>query len=73
MKQSTISVCIPVFNEAENVALAVDTVEEIFHSELPQYLLELIITDNASTDRTWATRHRIVCYAPSSEGLSLFT
>jgi glycosyltransferase involved in cell wall biosynthesis len=53
MNTSTISVCIPVFNEAENVALAVSTVEEIFHSKLPQYLLEIIITDNASTDRTW--------------------
>ena len=53
MSKPTISICIPVYNEAENVALAVNTVEEIFHSKLPEYGLELIITDNASTDRTW--------------------
>lgn len=50
----TISIIIPVFNEAKNIRTAVLAVEDLFASALPNYGLELIITDNASTDETWA-------------------
>ncbi|MBI4692938.1 MAG: glycosyltransferase family 2 protein [Gammaproteobacteria bacterium] len=49
----TISVCIPVYNESENIVTAVARVEELFRSELPDYGLELVVTDNASSDDTW--------------------
>lgn len=49
----TISVCIPAYNESENIELAVTAVEEVFREQLPDYALELIVTDNASTDGTW--------------------
>ena len=51
--RKTISVCIPVFNEEHNVVQAVAEVEALFAEQLRAYNLELIITDNASTDRTW--------------------
>ena len=51
--KKTISICIPVFNEAENLPKAVDAVEELFRTQLKAYDLEIIVTDNASTDSTW--------------------
>ena len=48
-----ISVCIPTYNEEKNVVEAVVSIEKLFVEQLPQYDLELIITDNASVDSTW--------------------
>lgn len=53
MKKKTISLCIPVFNEEGNIVQAVTAVERLFADELAGYELELVVTDNASTDRTW--------------------
>lgn len=53
MTRRTISVCIPVFNEEDNIARAVAAVEALFAEQLAGFDLELIVTDNASTDRTW--------------------
>lgn len=53
MSKQTISICIPAFNEAENLAVAIERVEALFEGELKDYALEIIITDNASTDNTW--------------------
>lgn len=41
------------FNEAENIEAAVRTVEEVFRTKLPEYGMEFVITDNASTDSSW--------------------
>lgn len=48
-----ISICIPVCNEEKNIADAVAAVDRLFAAELTRYELEIIITDNASSDRTW--------------------
>jgi glycosyltransferase involved in cell wall biosynthesis len=48
----TISVVSPCFNEEENVYACYERVKEIFERELPDYRLEHIFADNASTDRT---------------------
>jgi len=53
MSKKTISICIPTLNEEETLYKAVNVVEDLFKTELPDYLLEIVITDNASTDRTW--------------------
>lgn len=55
--QKIISICIPVFNEAENLPVAVRAVEDLFAptGPLARYRLEIIVTDNASTDLTWKT------------------
>ncbi len=47
-----ISVVSPCFNEEENVRICYETVKSIFAKELPEYRLEHIFSDNASTDRT---------------------
>lgn len=49
----TLSICIPVYNESLNLPVAVKEVEKLFENELKGYSLEIIITDNASTDETW--------------------
>ena len=49
----TISICIPVYNEAKNLPVAVAAVEALFQKELAEYRLEIVVTDNASSDETW--------------------
>lgn len=48
----TISVISPCFNEEENIQTCYDTLKAIFAAELPDYHLEHIFADNASTDRS---------------------
>jgi glycosyltransferase involved in cell wall biosynthesis len=59
MSKKTISICIPAFNEAQNIFSAVERVEAVFESELKDYQLEIVITDNASTDDTWKEVNRL--------------
>jgi len=54
MTRRKISVCIPVFNEAESLPTAISVVESLFAEKLTDYELELVVTDNASIDGTWA-------------------
>lgn len=49
-----ISICMPVFNEKENLPQAVAAVERLFAGPLARYEYEIVVTDNASTDETWA-------------------
>lgn len=48
----TISVVSPCYNEEDNVAECYRTVRDIFERELPDYQLEHVFVDNASTDKT---------------------
>lgn len=50
-----ISICIPAFNESKNLPVAVQAVDELFKTALKDYRLEIVVTDNASTDDTWKT------------------
>lgn len=52
--RKTISICVPVYNEAKNLPVAVDRVQELFRSRLSAYDLEIVVTDNASSDETWS-------------------
>ncbi len=63
-----ISVCIPVFNEAANLPLAVAATEELFKTKLASYALEIIVTDNASTDATWETVQPLARTRPHLKG-----
>ncbi|MGE0617034.1 MAG: glycosyltransferase family 2 protein [Bacteriovoracia bacterium] len=55
-----LSICIPAYNEAANLPLAVEQVERLFarggqgEGPLQEYELEIVVTDNASSDATWA-------------------
>jgi glycosyltransferase involved in cell wall biosynthesis len=52
MKNKTISVVTPCFNEEASILECYKTVKTIFDTELKDYKLEHIFCDNASTDRT---------------------
>lgn len=64
LNNKTISVCIPVYNEAQNLPVAVKSVEALFENELKAYLLEIIVTDNASTDTTWSVAQELAASRP---------
>lgn len=53
-----VSILIPVFNEEANVSRAYETVASVFDN-LPGYELELIFTDNHSTDGTFRLLRQI--------------
>ena len=44
----TISICIPVFNEEENIPNAYDKITNLFKNKLNKYDYEIIFTDNHS-------------------------
>lgn len=48
----TISVVSPAYNEVENVRICYERLRDIFATQLPEYRLEHIFADNASTDGT---------------------
>lgn len=50
--KKTITVVIPTYNEEQNVQAVYDRVNNIFSSELPDYNMEILFIDNASTDRS---------------------
>lgn len=60
-----ISVCIPVFNEAGNLPQAVAAVEELFRGPLRNYSLEIVVTDNCSTDDTWKVARELAASRPN--------
>ena len=58
-----VSVCIPVFNEEDNVQRAYEQVAGIFE-RMPGYTLEMIFTDNHSSDRTFDRLTQIAAADP---------
>src|SRR5258706_4122957 len=51
-KLKRISIITPCYNEEDSVEECVTTVSRLFAKDLPNYELEHIFCDNASTDRT---------------------
>ena len=51
-QRTLITVLIPVYNEEENVERAYEAVTRVFASMANEYELDLVFTDNCSTDRT---------------------
>ena len=47
-----ITICIPVFNEEENILIAYQNINELFKNKLSNYNYEIIFTDNSSNDNT---------------------
>src|ERR1035437_5520245 len=54
-----ISVVTGTFNEEENVAEFYERVSRVFREKLQDHTYELIVIDNASTDRTVAALKRV--------------
>lgn len=52
MKLKKISICIPCYNEEDNVIPITEAIINIFKSELSEYQYEILFIDNASEDET---------------------
>jgi glycosyltransferase involved in cell wall biosynthesis len=53
MKKKLVSICIPVYNEAQNIRSLVLELDKTFESLSDKYDFEYIFSDNASIDETW--------------------
>lgn len=61
----TITIMTPAFNESNNVRICYEAVRDYFASELPQYSLEHLFIDNASTDDTFEILKSIASSDPA--------
>jgi dolichol-phosphate mannosyltransferase len=67
----TISVIIPVYNEGENVDAICSQVMDVHARVLGRYALEIVFTDNASSDDTFARIERLAGANPHVKGIQL--
>lgn len=49
----TISICIPVLNEEENILNTYKSIKSYFKKNIKNYVYEIIFTDNNSSDKSW--------------------
>jgi len=63
--KKTISIITPCYNEEEGIRECWRTIQDLFKTELPDYELEHIFCDNASTDRTVDILREIAGECPS--------
>lgn len=61
----TISVISPAYNEVENIRICYERLRDIFAAQLPEYRLEHIFADNASTDGTVEILREIAASDPN--------
>lgn len=64
-KKLKISVVTPCFNEALNIVECYETTKKVFHDHLPDYHLEHIFCDNASSDGTVALLRELAASDPN--------
>lgn len=62
--KKTISICIPVFNESALIERAISEVEALFAEKLSKYALEIVVTDNGSSDATWSILQSLASRKP---------
>lgn len=62
-KRTTISVLVPAYNEEANIERAYQAITAVFRT-LPDYDYEIIVTDNHSTDRTFALLQELAAGDP---------
>lgn len=65
----TISVISPAYNEVENVRICYERLKAIFAEQLPNYRLEHIFADNASTDGTVDILREIAASDPNVKAI----
>ena len=51
--KKTISICIPVKNESENILAIYNEIKKLFYDKLTNYEYEIIFTDNLSSDKSF--------------------
>ena len=47
-----LSICIPVFNEEENIPVIIDRIMKVMKS-IPEYSYEIVMVDDWSIDKSW--------------------
>ncbi len=62
-----ISIITPTYNEEDNVETCYTTIRDIFDTDLKQYELEYIFTDNCSTDGTARQLRRLAEQDPRAQ------
>lgn len=67
----SITIVIPVFNEGENVDVIYRDVVDVFARDLPQYGLEIVFSDNCSSDDTYSRIMRLCESDARVKGLRL--
>jgi dolichol-phosphate mannosyltransferase len=67
--RSLISVCVPVFNEEQNIEPLYETVMSVMATVAHRYDVELVFTDNHSTDRTFSVIAELAKRDPRVRGL----
>ncbi|MDP9174801.1 MAG: glycosyltransferase family 2 protein [Planctomycetota bacterium] len=65
--EPTLSICVPVFNEAENLPLLHQAIVDVI--DPANISAELILVDDGSTDNGWATIEALVAKDPRVRGL----
>jgi dolichol-phosphate mannosyltransferase len=65
--QPTLSICVPVYNEAENLPLLYEAIAKVIDAR--NIAAELILVDDGSTDGSWAAIEALVKKDPRVRGL----
>ena len=66
-KRKLLSICVPVFNEQDNIAPLYDRVCSVMGQIADRYDWELVFTDNHSTDRTFEELAVLALSPPGGE------
>lgn len=60
-----VTIVVPCFNEETSLRYLVNTLDSVAHMLAPEYALEVILVDDASTDRTWAHMQKLCGSRPN--------
>jgi dolichol-phosphate mannosyltransferase len=69
MSEPLLSICVPVYNEAENLPLLHEAVASICDSAVPRIDFELILVDDGSKDGSWQAIEALAAKDPRVRGL----
>jgi len=65
--QPTLSICVPIFNEAENIPLLHEAIAQVI--DPAQISAEMILVDDGSTDGSWKQIENLVAQDPRVRGI----
>src|ERR1051325_2761095 len=71
MAQPLLSICVPVYNEEENLPLLHEAVSKVCDDPAHHVAFELILVDDGSKDGSWPAIEKLVAKDPRVRGLKL--